>query len=142
MQKLTKYIIIACILLISIVLAITVFSGAYVDLANACVNAARRIVFYFSGVFGGSFDAPPEIAPPIISPGDIDIIPTNPEYLGLRFELWGNMLLSGDFYTHNWRVLIFYALRAMQISMIVIPLIIALYYAVRAIYFRFLSARY
>lgn len=138
-KSIPKYILIITLFLISIGFACTYFSGAYVDFWNALINGAKRIVIFFSRCFGGDINTPlpPNIAPPVpdINIGG-NILPTTPSYLGTRFNLWGNMLITGDMYyiSSNWLTFVFSSI--IRISLILIPLFYLSWNIIKKIYFR------
>lgn len=137
-RKIAAYAVILALMGASVALACTLFSGAYVDFANMCGTALNRFLFYFCKLFG--IDANinvPGIAPPIPPPGGGgDVLPGAPGFFGVRFEMWGNMLISGDTYVGGGYTFLKYLMQIMQISMIVVPIIIIMCIIVKKLYYR------
>lgn len=134
-----KYIFIALVIALSIALACTLFADAYVDFGNMCVTVFNRVKHYVMVLFeltpsNGEVIPPDGVAPPI---PDIDIqLPATPEYLGARFELWGNMLISGRTYSVAGGKLLEVSTQILQLLlMIVLPLIILLVVLIKALYY-------
>lgn len=134
-----KYILIALIIALSIALACTLFADAYSDFGGMCVTAWARLKLYVSTLIGsssslGEVTPPDNTAPPL---PDISIpMPSAPEYLGARFAVWGNMLITGRTYEIVGGALLNVILQITQILlMIVLPLALVLTPLIRALYY-------
>lgn len=139
-QSTIKYIFIALVIALSIALACTLFADAYSDFADMCVTVFNRVKHYIYVLFdinqtsGGEVIPPDGVAPPI---PDIDIqLPATPEYLGARFAIWGNMLISGRTYAVAGGKLLEVSTQVLQLLLIIVlPLIILLVVLIKAIYY-------
>lgn len=138
-QHTIKYITIALLLTLSIALACTLFAGAYVDFGEMCVTVFNRVKHYVIVLFeiapsDGEVVPPDGVAPPI---PDIDIhLPATPEFLGARFALWGNMLITGRTYAVAGGKLLDVSTQILQLLlMIVLPLVILLVVLIKALYY-------
>lgn len=128
------------LIVLSILLAVFVFSGAYVDLAKSGKLAWQYIVHFFNTLTNNTpTDSPaPPTPPPTPLPPDIKppIIPDNPNILVAQLKIWGLMLVSGQSYQFFIYWLLMFVMQATTWLLMLVPLAIIFAKFVQKAYFK------
>lgn len=138
---------IGCILLIavSILLAVFVFKGAYIDLGKACVDSWNYLKQFFSILFAdGELDTivppspPPTPAPPTTPSEPTPVPPTgiNQALLLAKFRIWGLMFITGDSYKLFAYKLSKVLMVLTQIALVAIPVGLILWKLIKHLFFK------
>lgn len=134
----------AVILIASILLAVFVFSGAYVDFANACKNAFNYFKEYIGEMSNGNIEsiAPPPLPTPAPgnggsttpTPGEPEAV-INYNLMLAKFKVLGLMFVTGETYSIFGYGLLNFLMEVLKISLVAVPTLFSLKWFIKKIYF-------